>query len=133
MNYMLDTNICIYAMKNKPAQVLQRLEREISNGVYISSITVAELEYGVRKSSFAEKNMQALLRFLLPFIILPFDASAASEYGIVRSYLQKRGEIIGPMGMLIAAHAKAENMTIVTNNTGEFSRVPDLKIEDWSK
>ena len=133
MNYMLDTNICIYAMKNKPAQVLQRLEREISNGVYISSITVAELEYGVRKSSFVEKNMQALLRFLLPFIILPFDASAASEYGIVRSYLQKRGEIIGPMDMLIAAHAKAENMTIVTNNTGEFSRVPDLKIEDWSK
>ena len=120
-------------MRNKPAQVLQRLEREISNGVYISSITVAELEYGVRKSSFAEKNMQALLRFLLPFIILPFDASAASEYGIVRSYLQKRGEIIGPMDMLIAAHAKAENMTIVTNNTGEFSRVPDLKIEDWSK
>lgn len=97
MTYMLDTNICIYAMKNKPEHVLQRLKKELNSGVCISSITLAELEYGMKHSSNPAKNEQALLRFLIPLSILPFGAAAASEYGEIRSYLQDRGTPIGPL------------------------------------
>ena len=131
MTYMLDTNICIYAMKNKPEQVLQRLKSEIDNGICISSITLAELEYGMQHSSNPLRNEQALLRFLIPISILPFEATAANEYGALRTYLQGLGTPIGPLDMLIAAHAKAENLILVTNNVKEFIRVPNLKIENW--
>ncbi len=131
MNYMLDTNICIYAMKNKPEYVLQRLKEEIDNGICISSITLAELEYGMKHSSNPAKNEQALLRFLIPFTILPFNTSAASEYGAIRAHLQNKGTPIDPLDMLIAAHAKSENMILVTNNVREFERVPGLIIENW--
>ena len=124
MTYMLDTNICIYAMKNKPEHVLQRLKKELNSGVCISSITLAELEYGMKHSSNPAKNEQALLRFLIPLSILPFGAAAASEYGEIRSYLQDRGT-------LIAAHARSEDMILVTNNVREFERVPDLVVENW--
>lgn len=132
MTYMLDTNICIYAMKNKPEHVLQRLKEEINDGVCISSITLAELEFGMKHSSNPTKNEQALLRFLLPFTILPFDASAAFEYGEIREYLQEKGTPIGPLDMLIAAHARSENMVLVTNNVREFERVPELEVENWA-
>lgn len=132
MSYMLDTNICIYAMKNKPEKVLQRLKEEINDGVCISSITLAELEYGMKHSSNPAKNEQALLRFLLPFDVLPFGAAAASEYGEIRAYLQKAGTPIGAMDMLIAAHAKSENIVLVTNNTREFERVVGLELENWA-
>ena len=82
MTYMLDTNICIYAMKNKPEHVLQRLKKELNSGICISSITLAELEYGMKHSSNPAKNEQALLRFLIPLSILPFGAAAASEYPV---------------------------------------------------
>lgn len=131
MTYMLDTNICIYAMKNKPEQVLQRLKSEIDNGICISSITLAELEYGMQHSSNPLRNEQALLRFLIPISILPFEATAANEYGALRTHLQGLGTPIGPLDMLIAAHAKAENLILVTNNVKEFIRVPNLKIENW--
>ena len=85
MTYMLDTNICIYAMKNKPENVLQRLKKELNSGVCISSITLAELEYGMKHSSNPAKNEQALLRFLIPLSILPFGAVAATEYGAILS------------------------------------------------
>lgn len=133
MIYMLDTNICIYAMKKKPEKVLQRFREELDCGLCISSITLAELEYGMQHSSAPSKNEQALLRFLLPLTVLPFGASAASEYGKIRSYLQSRGTPIGPLDMLIAAHAKAEGLTLVTNNTKEFERVPDLELENWAE
>ena len=97
MTYMLDTSICIYAMKNKPEQVLQRLKKELNSGVCISSITLAELEYGMKHSSNPVKNEQALLRFLVPLSILPFGAAAASEYGEIRAYLQSGGTPIGPL------------------------------------
>ena len=129
---MLDTNICIYAMKNKPEHVLQRLKEEINDGVCISSITLAELEFGMKHSSNPAKNEQALLRFLLPFTILPFDALAAFEYGEIRQYLQEKGTPIGPLDMLIAAHARSENMVLVTNNVREFERVPELEVENWA-
>lgn len=132
MSYMLDTNICIYAMKNKPEKVLQRLKEEINDGVCISSITLAELEYGMKHSSNPAKNEQALLRFLLPFDVLPFGAAAASEYGEIRAYLQKAGTPIGAMDMLIAAHAKSEDIVLVTNNTREFERVVGLELENWA-
>ena len=131
MTYMLDTNICIYAMKNKPEHVLQRLKKELNSGICISSITLAELEYGMKHSSDPARNEQALLRFLVPFSILPFGAAAASEYGGIRTYLQGRGTPIGPLDMLIAAHARSENMILVTNNVREFVRVPDLDVENW--
>ena len=131
MTYILDTNICIYIMKNKPAQVLQRFRSEIDNGICISSITLAELEYGMQHSSNPIRNEQALLHFLIPIEILPFDAAAASEYGALRTYLQGLGTPIGPLDMLIAAHAKSEHMTLVTNNVREFIRVPELVVENW--
>lgn len=131
MTYMLDTNICIYAIKNKPEQVLEKLKENLSNGICISAITLAELQHGVEKSINPEKNSMALLQFLSILDILPFDDLAAVEYGKICAYLQKRGTPIGTMDMLIAAHAKTENLIIVTNNVREFERVPDLKIENW--
>lgn len=133
MTYMLDTNICIYAMKKKPETVLQRLRVELDNGVCISSITLAELEYGMKHSSNPAKNEQALLRFLTPLSILPFGPAAASEYGEIRAYLQSQGTPIGPLDMLIAGHARAEKMILVTNNVREFERVPGLKLENWAE
>ena len=132
MIYMLDTNICIYAMKKRPEKVLQRLRNELDNGVCISSITLAELEYGMKHSSNPAKNEQALLRFLLPFSVLPFGSAAASEYGEIRAYLQSQGTPIGPLDMLIAGHARAEKLILVTNNVREFERVPNLEIENWA-
>lgn len=133
MTYMLDTNICIYAMKKKPEKVLKRLKEELNSGVCISSITLAELEYGIKHSSDPMKNEQALLRFLVPLSILPFGSAAASEYGEIRAYLQSIGTPIGLLDMLIAGHARAENMVLVTNNVREFERVPDLEIENWAE
>lgn len=133
MTYMLDTNICIYAMKKKPEQVLRRFREEMDEGLCISSITLAELEYGMKHSSDPLKNEQALLRFLVPLSILPFGAAAASEYGQLRAYLQSKGIPIGPLDMLIAGHAKAERLVLVTNNVKEFERIPDLEIENWAE
>lgn len=133
MIYMLDTNICIYAMKNKPEKVLRRFKEELDNGICISSITLAELEYGMKHSSDPAKNGVALLRFLLPMSVLPFGPDAASEYGEIRAYLQSKGTPIGPLDMLIAGHAKAENLVLVTNNVREFERVPGLHLENWAE
>ena len=130
--YMLDTNICIYAIKNKPEQVLQRLQENLSKGLCISAITLAELEHGVEKSANPEKNQMALIQFLSILDILPFDDLAAAEYGNICAYLQKQGTPIGTMDMLIAGHARVENLILVTNNVREFKRVPNLCIENWA-
>ncbi len=130
--YMLDTNICIYAIKNKPEQVLQRLQENLSKGLCISAITLAELEHGVEKSANPEKNQMALIQFLSILDILPFDDLAATEYGNICAHLQKQGTPIGTMDMLIAGHARAENLILVTNNVREFKRVPNLCIENWA-
>ena len=133
MTYMLDTNICIYAIKNKPEQVLRRLKDNLPKGLCISAITLAELEHGVEKSVNPEKNQMALIQFLAILDILPFDDLAAAEYGNICAYLQKRGTPIGTMDMLIAGHARAEGLILVTNNVREFMRVPDLDIENWAE
>ncbi|MCI9596152.1 MAG: type II toxin-antitoxin system VapC family toxin [Firmicutes bacterium] len=133
MMYMLDTNICIYAIKNKPEQVLRRIKSNMRNGLCVSVITLAELEHGVQKSLYPEKNAMALIQFLAVLEVLPFDDLAAVEYGKLCAYLQKRGTPIGTMDMLIAAHAKVENAVLVTNNVREFKRVPGLTIENWAE
>ncbi|MCH5201422.1 MAG: type II toxin-antitoxin system VapC family toxin [Oscillospiraceae bacterium] len=131
--YMLDTNICIYAIKNKPEQVQKRLLSNLKKGLCISVITLAELEFGIEKSSRPEQAASALMQFLSVIEVLPFTNQAAVEYGKICAYLQKKGTPIGTMDMLIAAHAKSENAVIVTNNVKEFERVPDLKIENWAE
>lgn len=133
MTYMLDTNICIYVMKNKPERALKRFEKEINRGICISSITLAELEYGMKHSSNPAKNERALLKFLLPLRILPFESSAASAYGEIRAYLQKQGTPIGSLDMLIAGHARSKGLILVTNNVRDFARVPELKWENWAE
>lgn len=131
MKYLLDTNVCIYIIKKKPSQVFEKLETLQINDIGISAITLAELEYGISKSTFPEKNKIALIKFLAPLEILPFTEKAAEIYGKIRSYLEKTGSIIGTLDLFIGAHAKSENLVLVTNNVTEFSRIPNLKIENW--
>lgn len=130
MKYMLDTNMCIYAQKNIP-QVIEKIKNNFQYGVAISSITLAELEFGVQASANVEKNTIALYKFLSIVEILDFDSSAATEYGKIRADLKKKGTPIGNMDMLISAHAKSENLIVVTHNTREFERVEGLQLEDW--
>jgi len=130
--YVLDTNICIYIIKKKPAKVFNRFKELTPGSVGISSITLAEMQYGIGKSSRPAQNKEALNQFLLPLDILDFNASAALEYGKIRSSLEKEGTPIGSLDMLIAAHAKSVGAVLVTNNTREFKRVSDLKIENWA-
>ncbi|MBE6736643.1 MAG: type II toxin-antitoxin system VapC family toxin [Ruminococcaceae bacterium] len=132
MTYMLDTNIIIYAIKKRPEFVLQEFLKHDPADLCISSITLAELEYGVNNSSKPEQNRLALLTFLSVIDILPFDENAAREYGQIRYQLKTQGTPIGSNDLLIAAHAKAEGLTLVTNNTKEFERVPNLNLENWA-
>lgn len=131
MNLLLDTNICIYIIKQKPPEVLQKFKAYNVGDIGISSISVAELEFGVYKSQFPEGNQQALEQFLLPLTIVDFDAGAAKMYGKVRAILEKQGTPIGSLDTLIAAHALSLQITLITNNVREFSRVPNLKLENW--
>ena len=130
--YLLDTNICIFAIKKRPESVLKKLKEKISDGIYISSLTVAELEFGVENSRKIENNRIALLKFLSIFNILNFDDSDAIDYGRLKTDLRKQGRIIGPIDMLLAAQALNKELIFVTNNVKEFERVKGLKIEDWS-
>lgn len=133
MKYMLDTNICIHVIKNRPPEVVQRFLKHEPDEMCISAITYAELMHGVEKSSERERNRVAMAMFLSPIAVLEFDACAAEEYGRVRAELEKKGTPIGPMDTLIAAHARAEGLCLVTNNAREFERVEDLQVEDWVK
>jgi len=132
MKYMLDTNICIYLIKQNPAKVLKHFKSHAIGDIGISSITLAELRYGVFKSQHIEKNQQALDEFILPLEIAGFDEKAAQEYGAIRAELERAGKPIGSMDMLIGAHAHALGVTLVTNNTKEFKQIKNLKIVDWS-
>ncbi|RJX29531.1 MAG: type II toxin-antitoxin system VapC family toxin [Dethiobacter sp.] len=131
MKYMLDTNICIYIIKQKPPQVLETFQRLEVGDVCISTITLAELEYGVAKSLHREKNQTALAAFLVPLDILPFSDKAALACGKVRAALEKKGLLIGPYDLLISSHALSEGLTLVTNNLSEFQHIPGLPVENW--
>lgn len=131
MMYMLDTNICIYIIKQKPKSVIDKFKKMKNANICISSITYSELLYGAEKSSNIAKNLLALTMFLSNIEILSYDESASVDYGIIRAKLEKQGKIIGPLDMLIAAHAKSLNITLVSNNLKEFERVDGLKLENW--
>jgi tRNA(fMet)-specific endonuclease VapC len=131
MKYLLDTNICIYIIKKKPPEVLQKFSDCPVGEIGLSSITVAELEYGVQKSQQPERNEKALEKFIIPLEIAPFDYKASIAYGKIRAQLEAKGTPIGPLDTLIAAHALSLNATLVTNNTREFIRIPGLKVINW--
>ncbi len=131
IKYMLDTNICIAVMKGRPA-----VQSKISNidpaEIGISSIVLAELAYGVWKSSQKERNTQALTDFCSICSVWDWPAAAADTYGEIRGLLEQQGRIIGANDLLIAAHTKYLNAVLITNNTREFNRIPGLPIEDWT-
>ncbi len=129
---MLDTNICIYIMKNKPEHIREKLRTYNLGDVYLSNIVVSELYYGAYKSEQVERNLVALEYFLKPFNIIDYDLRASIEYGKIRGTLEKAGKAIGGMDMLIAAHARSLDFTLVTNNTKEFERIENLVIDNWA-
>ena len=133
MKFMLDTNICIYIIKRKPLNIIDRFKRTEISQIGISSITLSELIYGVSKSSKPEQNRMALTQFIAPLEVLPYDDESSQYYGDLRVHLEKQGTPIGALDMLIAAHALSVNCTLVTNNEKEFVRVPKLKIVNWTK
>lgn len=132
IKYMLDTNTCIYIIKRKPPKVIERFKQTDISQIGISSITLSELLYGVSKSSNPEQNQIALSQFAAPLEILPYDDGAASCYGALRAGLEKQGTPIGSLDMLIAAHAISLNSVLITNNEKEFTRIPNIKLGNWS-
>lgn len=133
MKYMLDTNICIYAIKRKPDIMIKKFLSHDPEDLCISAITYAELMHGVEKSIEVERNRIAMSLFLSPITILQFDQQAAEEYGRIKAELEKKGTPIGPMDTLIAGHARSGGLILVTNNTREFNRVAGLTVEDWAE
>lgn len=130
MLYLLDTNICIYLIKRHP-NLEEKFKTLLPGDIGISSVTLAELYYGVEKSQYIERNRHALEKFILPLEVLDFDEGASLQYGKIRALLEKNGTPIGSMDLMIAAHALSLNITLITNNEREFSRVPNLKVENW--
>ena len=129
--YLLDTNTCIYLMKNSYPVLTAKLFSLSPTDTAISSVTVFELECGAAKSKWGEKTRHNLAMFLAPFSILPFDAKDAAAAGTIRAYLEQQGAPIGPYDIQIAAQGLAKDLIVVTHNTREFSRIPNLKLEDW--
>lgn len=131
MKYLLDTNICIYVINERPKRVLDRFRKHSVGDLGISSITASELAFGVAKSGSA-KNRAALEGFMLPLEVAQYDLKAALIYGEVRTELERSGMTIGPLDMLIAAHALSLGTILVTNNENEFRRVAELRCENWA-
>ena len=129
---MLDTNTVIYAKDARPEAVLERFQRYSPGDLCISSITLAELEYGVCNSSRPEQNRLALMLFLSNIEVMPFDSDAARSYGEIRYDLKTKGKLIGANDLLIAAHARALGYTLITDNTKEFERVEGLLLDNWA-
>ena len=132
--YLLDTNICIFLIKNKFPNFTNKILSSNSDDLFLSSVSIAEMEYGASKSQNREKNRQALLDFCTDFNnILDFTTEDTEAYGLIRAYLEKEGKVIGPYDMQIAAQAMTRNLTVITNNYDEFVRIPWIKVEDWTK
>ena len=131
MKLMLDTNTCIALIKRKPVQALQKFSEYQVGDIGISAVTLAELRYGVAKSQHQASNQVALDEFMLPLELAAFDEQATLAYGVLRAVLEKQGTPIGPLDTMIAAHALSLGVTLVTNNTREFNRVPGLTVVDW--
>jgi len=133
MRFMLDTDTCIYIIKHKAPEVLKRFRAYSVGDIGISSVTLAELRYGVSKSQYIQRNREALDEFILPLEVADFDEKAAKAYGDIGAALEKAGTPIGSMDMLIGAHAVSLGATLITGNTREFKRIRNLKTADWSK
>ena len=135
MKYLFDTNICIYLINKKFEYLIDRIEKCGIENIGISSITIAELEYGIAKSSspYEEENRVALLEFLIPFKFIDFNQNDAYEYGRIRQDLQSKGTIIGNMDILIGSQAVSRELILVTKNEKEFKRIEGLEIENWVK
>ncbi len=133
MKYLFDTNICIYLINNKFEYLIDKVEKAGIEEIAISTLTIAELEFGIAKSMpvYQENNKIALMEFLVPFKILTFEQADAYEYGRIRFDLQSRGEIIGNMDMLLGAQAIANNLILLTNNVKEFRRIKGICLENW--
>jgi tRNA(fMet)-specific endonuclease VapC len=131
MRFLLDTNICIYVIKQKPLRVKERLQTIDSGEVGLSIITLAELEYGAAKSQNPQRNRETLTRFCLPFQIVDFLPEDAQKFGEIRANLERRGQPIGSYDLLIASQAVTRGLILVTNNIKEFSRVDGLNLENW--
>ena len=131
MHYLLDTNICIYLIKKRPPEVLERFRQHSPQDVAISTITLFELEYGVEKSQHLQRSKDALAKFLLPLNLISLDRSSVIEAAIIRAQLEKKGMPIGPYDLLIAGLARSRDMILVTNNTKEFERIAGLHLENW--
>lgn len=131
MRFMLDTNILIRAIRVSDPALMRHLKAHIDGELCISAVTYMELMYGVRRSSNQERNLQAVKTILAGIRILPFDMAAADDAGEIMADLAVRGARIGDRDTLIAGHARSQGLILVTHNTGEFSRVPGLQIEDW--
>lgn len=133
MRILLDTNICIYVMNHRPAHVVEKFRQYKPGEIGVTAITVAELQFGVSKSSQIERNRSALFRFLAPLEIAPFTSEAAQHYGQIKAHLRSLGTMIGELDCLIAAQALSLGLPLATNNTAEFERVPNLKLENWAE
>jgi tRNA(fMet)-specific endonuclease VapC len=127
---MLDTNICVYIIKNYPSSLRERFN-QLADQLCISAITLGELQYGVENSSRRQSNFDALVQFAARVDVLPFGPSAAAHYGQLRAELRSAGRPAGPLDMLIGAHARSEGLIVVTNNVREFAHMPGLRIENW--
>ena len=130
--YLLDTNSCILALNRRSPALVAHLRRRRPAEIGISTVVKAELYFGARKSQRITQNLELLARFLAPYVSIPFDDLCAEHYGVIRADLERAGRPIGPNDLLIAATARAEDLTLVTTKTREFSRVPGLRLEDWS-
>lgn len=130
LKYLLDTNTCIFTIKNKPTLVRERFNLNTSR-LCISSVTLMELIYGAEKSQAPERNLAVLDGFIARLDVLNYDAAAAAHSGQIRAELSRQGLPIGPFDLMIAGHARSQGLIVVTNNTREFERVDGLRIEDW--
>ena len=130
LRYLLDTNIVIYVLKRRPVEVLSTFNANASR-MAISAMTLAELLHGAEKSSRVSENLAAIDDFCSRLQVLPYGPKAAQHYGVIRAALEKLGQPIGVNDMHIAAHARSEGLVLVTNNMGEFARVPALEAENW--
>lgn len=130
LRYLLDTNIVIYVLKRRPIEVLS-LFNENASRMAISAITLSELFHGAEKSTRVSNNLVAIEDFCSRLEVLPYGAKAAQHYGAIRAGLEKTGQPIGVNDLHIAAHARSEGLIVVTNNVGEFARVPALQVENW--
>ena len=131
LKFMLDTNICIFTIKNKPDTVRQAFDQHYAQ-VCVSTVTAMELIYGAEKSAAPARNQSVVEGFLARLDVLDYDEAAAASTGQLRAELARTGTPIGPYDAMIAGHARSRGLIVVTNNTREFSRVPGLRLEDWA-